>query len=132
MRYLSLLIAPVLVFVVLTISTAKSPTPNVGPKADVAAVIAAQSKHRTGDKFMRDMRIDGVHVVGNYALFQWFGDESAGFGVYKRTSGEVWKQLESTGGAESENELARLVQSKSLAHELCSGWPKSYSPCSSQ
>src|SRR5450755_723142 len=111
-------------------SAAAAVIPNVGSKADVAAVVAAQNKYWHSTRVLNDpFRIDGVHVVGDDALFQWYGEESAGFGVYKRVSGEVWKKIVIAGGAIGEDELAKYIASKSIAHQLCSGWPAHYSPC---
>lgn len=100
--------------------------PNVGSKADVAAVTAAAMK----DWHAHDFRTDGVHVVGDYALLRWLGGYASGPAVYKRSSGEHWKRISFGGGMMDKPDLIRLVQSNSIAQQLCSGWPKSYSPCS--
>jgi hypothetical protein len=100
--------------------------PNVGPKADVAAVTATAVK----DWHARDFRTDGVHVVGDYALLRWLGGYASGPAVYKRSSGELWKRISFGGGMMYGPDLVRLVQSKSIARQLCSGWPKLYTPCS--
>jgi hypothetical protein len=67
------------------------------------AVLAAQNKYWNTGRVLKDpFRIDGVHVVGDYALFQWYGGEA---------------------------DLVRYIGSKSIAHQLCSGWPAHYAPC---
>lgn len=94
--------------------------PDVGPKADVAAVRAA---HPT-------CHVAGVHVVGDYALLQWYClPEGTGPAAYKRISGERWKLLLDGGGATSLGGLVNGGVPASIARQLCSGWPKGYSPC---
>jgi len=100
--------------------------PNVGPKADVAAVTATAVRDWHNHN---EFHMNGVHVVGDYALFQWYGGESAGDGVYKRVSGEVWKKIVVGGGEIGEVNLTQYISSKSIAHQLCSKWPAHYSPC---
>ena len=87
----------------------------VGPAADVAAVKA--------DIVSRpDTTVGGVHVVGDYALTQvYMGTEASGMWVYKRTTGHHWKRIMGGGGMP---DLSGLP--KSIAHQLCSGWPKGY------
>ncbi|GEM_PF-3960673 len=87
----------------------------VGPAADVAAV-------RADVLADRDNKVGGVHVVGDYALTQvYMGTEASGMWVYKRTSGHRWKLIEGGGGMPDLS-----VVPKSIARQLCSGWPKGY------
>ena len=95
---------------------------DVGPKADVAAVRAYSNQKNPGQGLL------GVHVVGNYALTDWYKGEASGYGVYKRVSGETWKQLDWGGGAITVDLLAKDGMPTSTAHQLCSGWGDS-SPC---
>jgi hypothetical protein len=88
---------------------------NVGPAADVAAV-RADIVARPGDK------VGGVHVVGDYALTQvYMGTEASGMWVYKRTTGHHWNRIAGGGGTA---DLSGVP--KSIARQLCSGWPKGY------
>jgi hypothetical protein len=95
----------------------------VGSKADVAGVQAAQHQFDAGSK------VAGIHVAGDYALLQWYS-EASGSNVFKRVSGEHWKEV--AGGGRPVNSVSNLVQNgipASIAKQLCSGWPKGSSPC---
>jgi hypothetical protein len=96
---------------------------DVGPKADVAAVRAAQLQKikggQTGD----------VHVVGNYALVQWYWGEASGAAAFKRSSGERWSRILAGGGASPVVVLVAAGIPASIARQLCSGWPQGHSPC---
>jgi len=87
----------------------------VGPTADVAAVKADILARR-------DDTVGGVHVVGDYALTQvYMGTEASGMWIYKRTTGHHWKRIEGGGGMPDMS-----IVPKSIARQLCSGWPKGY------
>jgi hypothetical protein len=99
----------------------------VGSKTDIAAVQAAIHRDQAALDNNFQPQIEGVHVAGNYALIQWWGGEAAGTALYQRTSGEKWKRMYWSGGATSAGSLPA-----SVAKQLCSGWPKGYSPCGPQ
>lgn len=101
--------------------------PDVGPKADVAAVRAVQ--HQRDPQSV----IIAVHVVGDYALLNWVSGEASGPGVFKRISSERWKRIGGDGGAITLNQMVQLGVPFSVASQLCSGWrvkQLNYSPCS--
>ncbi len=110
--------------VALTGTAVADSVPNVGPPADVAAVRAAEHQKRP------TFGMGGVHVSGNYALVQWYGNpEGSGPAAFKRISGEHWTQVMFGGGAVTVGILAQSGIPASVAQRLCSGWPKGYSPC---
>jgi hypothetical protein len=83
----------------------------VGSKGDIAALRQA----------LHGRQVDGVHVVGNYALAQWFTPQTDGTAVYQRTSGEHWSQLRlGAAGPLSMSDLLNLVPA-SDARQLCPG-----------
>jgi hypothetical protein len=97
---------------------------DVGPKADVAAVKAAEHQKFPGDS------VGDVHVVGNYALLQWYGNpEGSGPRAFKRVSGETWKNILSDGGVVGVSNLVQSGIPKATAQKLCSGWPKDRTLC---
>lgn len=95
---------------------------DAGSHADVAAVRAAA--HRKNPT----LQTNAVHVVGNYALIQWFGGEAAGFALFKRSSGERWQQTYFSGGATNVSDLSQHGVPAATARKLCSGWGAS-TPC---
>jgi len=95
---------------------------DVGPAADVASVRAAAHAKNPKSQLL------GVHVVGNYGLSDWAEGESSGYGVYKRVSGQQWKQIDWGGGAIDVDLLVKDGMSRQTAQQLCSGWGDS-SPC---
>ncbi len=109
-------------FAVVLLATGLALAADVGPKADVAAVKATALQKNPGSHFL------GVHVVGDYALTDWYQGEASGYGAYKRVSGETWKQVDWGGGAITVDLLAKDGIPASTAHQLCSGWGDS-SPC---
>jgi hypothetical protein len=97
---------------------------DVGPKADVAAVRAAEHQ-----KFPKDS-IGDVHVVGNYALLQWYGNpEGSGPRAFKRVSGEKWTNIYADGGVTGVSILVQHGIPSATAKKLCSGWPADRTPC---
>jgi len=109
--------------VVLTVLTTGSAfAADVGPKADVAAVRAASNQ-----KFP-SRHVDAVHVVGDYALLDWYDQESGGYALYKRTSGERWNQIDFSGGVTNVSLMAQHGVPTSIGHKLCLGWG-SAKPC---
>lgn len=97
---------------------------DVGPKADVAAVRAAHHQKYPGDS------LGGVHVVGDYALLQWYGNpEGSGPRAFKRVSGETWKSIYADGGVTSVSILVQHGIPAATARRLCAGWPKSQTLC---
>jgi hypothetical protein len=72
--------------------------------------------------------VAGAHVVGNYALLDWYDQHSSGYGTYKRVSGERWKQIDWGGGATNVSLLVQHGVPAAVARQLCSGWG-SASPC---
>jgi hypothetical protein len=95
---------------------------DVGSSADVAAVRAAAHQKNPND------HVSGVHVVGDYALTDWYGGEASGYAAYKRISGEQWKQIDWGGGATDVQDLGQHGVPASIAQKLCAGWGSS-SPC---
>jgi len=95
---------------------------DVGPNADVAAVRATYNR-----QFPKG-HVDAVHVDSDYALLDWYTQESGGYALYKRTSGERWKQIDFSGGATTVSLVAQHGVPASIAHKLCSGWG-SAKPC---
>jgi hypothetical protein len=94
--------------------------PDVGPKADVAAVRAAV--------IHRSQKPLGVHVSGDYALLEFNDGETDGVSAYKRISGEHWKPIADSNLLS----VPILVQSgvpRAVAQRLCSGWPTAYALC---
>jgi hypothetical protein len=104
------------------VSTAVVLAADVGSSADVAAVRAAAHQKNPSDHTF------GVHVVGDYALTDWYGGEASGYAAFKRISGEHWKQIDWGGGATDPQLLAQKGIPVSIARQLCSGWGDS-SPC---
>jgi hypothetical protein len=96
--------------------------PDVGPKADVAAV-------RTTQKHKMPATIYAIHVSGNYALLSWYDEHSSGTEVYKRVTGEQWKTIAGGGGAMPQSLLIQSGVPASVAKQLCSGWPQGQTPC---
>jgi hypothetical protein len=95
--------------------------PDIGPKADTAAVRAAVKQH--------SLQPLGVHVSGDYALLEWTDSHDDGIAIYKRVSGERWKLLDSDGGVYQISDLVHYGVPVATAHKICSGWPKGYTLC---
>jgi hypothetical protein len=95
---------------------------DVGPAADVAGVRAAS--HRIDPK----RQVAGVHVVGNYALTDWYEGEASGYAAFRRNSDEHWRQIDFGGGVELQSLLVQKGVPAAVARKLCSGWG-SASPC---
>jgi len=94
--------------------------PNIGPKADVAALRAAVSA--------KAQRLQTVHVVGNYALLEWSDPNEDGVSVYKRISGERWTFVTDS----NLFSVPLLVQAgvpETVARGLCAGWPRAFAAC---
>jgi hypothetical protein len=98
-----------------------------GSKTDIAAVQAAE--HRLSPS----AHIEGVHVVGNYALLLvWWGSSFNNGGIntqtnsaFKRISGERWTMIFAKSGGFGPAGCTALVQHgvpASVAHQLCTGW----------
>jgi hypothetical protein len=92
----------------------------VGPKADVAAVQAAEHKIAPSHN-----NVIGVHVIGDYALLLfWSGSTFAPnlekHDAFKRSSGERWTRIYT--GSDACNQLARRGVPPAIATRLCSGW----------
>src|ERR1022692_1771655 len=101
-----------------------------GQKADIAGVSASQ--HQVWGSNPDHGKIMGVHVVGDYAMDVWSEEHiCCPSAVFKRVAGQQWKRLTGSGG-DSPIAISDIVSSgvpTSVAHELCSGWPKGYGPC---
>ena len=95
---------------------------DVGSSADVAAVRAVAHQKNPSDHTF------GVHVVGDYALSDWYSGDASGYAAFKRISGEHWKQIDWGGGATDVQDLVQHGVPASIAHKLCTGWGDS-SPC---
>lgn len=95
---------------------------DVGPRADIAGVRAAS--HTIDSK----RQVNGVHVVGDYALTGWYEGESAGYAAFKRIAGERWRQIDFGGGVELQSLLVQKGVPPAVARKLCSGWGNSR-PC---
>jgi len=104
------------------LATGSALAADVGPKADVAAVRA------TSNQKAPSRHVDAVHVAGDYALLDWYDQESGGYALYKRTSGEHWKQIDFSGGVTSVSLMAEHGVPTSIGHKLCVGWG-SAKPC---
>jgi hypothetical protein len=94
--------------------------PNVGSKADVAALRAAVTA--------KAQRLQTVHVIGNYALLEWSDPNEDGVSVYKRTSGERWTFVTDS----NLFSVPLLIQAgvpATVARGLCAGWPRAYAAC---
>jgi hypothetical protein len=94
--------------------------PDVGPKADVAAVRAAVVR--------RSQKPLGVHVSGDYALLEFSDGENDGVSAYKRVSGERWKPIADS-NLLSVSILVDDGVPRAVARRLCSGWPTAYALC---
>ncbi len=95
---------------------------DVGSSADVAGVRAAAHQKYPSN------HTSGVHVLGNYALIDWYGGEASGYAAFKRVSGEQWKVIDFGGGATDVSDLVQHGVPSSVASRLCTGWGSS-SPC---
>jgi hypothetical protein len=89
---------------------------DVGPKADVAAVRAAEHQLAPNNT------IGAVHVVGDYAVLHWHTENAGGPAVFKRISGERWDLIMDGDGAIRESDLVQHGVPASIARQLCSGW----------
>lgn len=98
-----------------------------GPRADIMAVQAAE--HRISPS----AHIEGVHVVGDYALLLvWWGSNFNNGGsatetnsAFKRTSGGRWMMIFPTSGHIGPGVCTTLVRHgvpPSIAQQLCTGW----------
>jgi hypothetical protein len=99
-------------------------------KADIAGVSAAQ-KQLWGANLNRAMII-GMHVDGDYALDVWNQSHiCCPSAVFKRIEGERWTRITKSGGDSPlpESDIVHSGVPASIAHQLCSGWPKGYGPC---
>jgi hypothetical protein len=94
----------------------------VGPMADVAGVKAAVQQ-------APGRHASGAHVIGDFALVQWYDAHVSAPAVYKRISGERWKQILPGGGVMLISDMVKAGVPSSVAKQLCSGWPKENSPC---
>jgi hypothetical protein len=91
----------------------------VGSKSDIAAITALEHK------LYPNKVVDGIHVVGDYALMHWsIPGFASGMALYKRTSGIQWKPVTQGGGAMSASDLVGAGVPASIAHQLLAGWPK--------
>jgi hypothetical protein len=88
---------------------------DVGRKADVAAVRTVVTKPAY-------TKIAEVHVAGNYALAEGSGADSDFIVLYKRISGEKWKQIAVSNIYSISNLVKHFGVPTSVAHQLCSGW----------
>jgi len=96
---------------------------DIGPKSDVAAVRAAEHQ-----KYPKDTD-GGVHVSGDYALIQWYGNpEGSGPRAFKR-SGSKWKLIYEDGGVTMISILVQHGIPAATARKLCTGWPKDATLC---
>jgi hypothetical protein len=101
-----------------------------GPKTDIAGVSASQ-KIVWGANTAR-ATIIGMHVAGDYALDVWSQDHiCCPSAVFKRVAGERWVKVTQSGGDSPlpESDIVHSGVPTSIAHQLCSGWPKGYGPC---
>ena len=87
---------------------------DVGPKADVAAVRAAEHQQAPNNT------MDAVRVVGDYAVLHWYTKHAGGSAVFKRISHERWKMIMGGGGAIREGDLIQHGVPTSIARQLCS------------
>ena len=99
---------------------AASLAPDVGPKADVAAVKRVEAA--AGNKVI------AVHVSGNYALVNWYDAHGSGPAVLKRVGGK-WKVIYTDGGVTFPSILIQHGIPAATARQLCAGWPRSYTVC---
>jgi hypothetical protein len=94
-----------------------------GPKADVAALRALQLHLTPG------LKIDQVHVVGNYAMLGTYDQYSTSNPVYERISGEHWKKI--LPGGETSMGVGAMTAAgvpASVARKLCSAWTTAQLP----
>jgi hypothetical protein len=97
---------------------------DVGPKADIDGVRTAfAAKWHGGAKIL------GMHVVGDYALVNWYTDHASGPDAYKRIKDEKWTRISTGGGATNPDLLTQSGIPASIAKQLCSGWPNGTTPC---
>jgi hypothetical protein len=101
--------------VVTLLTTGLAFAADVGPQADVAAVRGASNQQFPG------RHVDAVHVVGDYALLDWYDEHSGGYALYKRT-GERWKQIDFSGGVTTVSLMAQHGVPTSIGQKLCTGW----------
>jgi hypothetical protein len=97
---------------------------DIGSKSDVDALRAARMHKPTPAT-----EVDGIHVSGNYAYVAWGDQDSSGFSIYKRVSGETWKMIQGGGGVELISDMVQAGVPRPTAIKLCSGWPKDDTPC---
>jgi hypothetical protein len=96
-----------------------------GPRADVAAVRAAERRAAPS------AQIAQVRVVGNYAMVRWDEGDASGVALFKRASGAHWVRRDSTGGIYDVGTLVGMGVPAATARRLLNGanmFPKS-SPC---
>jgi len=86
---------------------------SVGPKADVAAVRAAEHQLAPNNTIV------AVHVVGDYAVLHWRTGHAGGAAIFKRVSGERWNLIMGGGGALRESSLVQDGVPASVARQLC-------------
>lgn len=89
-----------------------------GPKADVAAIRAAEIAAWKHAPHPIAVKVTDVHVVGDYAVLGWGFSQAEGMSAYKRVAGEHWKRIESGGGAFDANVLIHDGVPPSIARQL--------------
>jgi hypothetical protein len=124
MRKLLLGLAVLITAIVLTSVIVAAGVGNwfVGPTADVAGVKAAVQQ-------APGRHASGAHVIGDFALVQWYDAHVSAPAVYKRISGERWKEILPGGGVMLISDMVKAGVPTLVAKQLCSGWPKENSPC---
>ena len=93
---------------------------NVGSKADIAGVQAAEHQIAPSHN-----HVLGVHVDGNYALLLFWAGSNFTPGIeqndaFKRTSGQRWTRIYS--GHDACTQLVQHGVTAAIEHQLCSGW----------
>jgi hypothetical protein len=99
-------------------ATAAAWAADSGPKADVAAVRAAEISAWKHAPHPITVSVSDVHVIGSYAVLGWKFSEAEGMSAYKRVSGEKWKRIESGGGALDANILIHDGVPPAIARRL--------------
>jgi hypothetical protein len=91
----------------------------VGSKSDIGALITLEHK------LYPNKEVEGIHVVGDYALMRWIVPrEASGVGLFKRASGGEWGKITQGGGAMAKSDLVGAGVPAPIASQLLAGWPK--------
>jgi len=94
---------------------------DTGAPADVSAVRTAETA--TWSKNGAHVKISNVRVVGDWAVLEWFSQESGGMSAYHRTTDGSWKRFMHGGGAFAAADLEKQGCPATIARQLVPGSP---------